>query len=118
VDTPRPSPRTNRTRRVPHPVLIGHAASLSQERISTSRREAATAQLFAEGLGALDSVSGQREGAGAEGARDAGALARRGLEAGRCSITQVPLPHSARTKWTHRVPHPVLSGHTASLTPY
>ena len=24
VDTPRPSPRTNRTRRVPHPVLIGH----------------------------------------------------------------------------------------------
>jgi hypothetical protein len=32
VDTPRPSPRTNRTRRVPHPVLIGHTASLSQER--------------------------------------------------------------------------------------
>ena len=30
MDTPRPSPRTNRTRRVPHPVLIGHAASLSQ----------------------------------------------------------------------------------------
>jgi hypothetical protein len=29
VDTPRPSPRTNRTRRVPHPVLIGHAASLT-----------------------------------------------------------------------------------------
>ena len=30
MDTPRPSPRTNRTRRVPHPVPIGHAASLSQ----------------------------------------------------------------------------------------
>jgi len=30
VDTPRPSPRTNRTRRVPHRVLTGHAASLSQ----------------------------------------------------------------------------------------
>jgi len=29
VDTPRPSPRTNRTRRVPHPVLIGHAASIT-----------------------------------------------------------------------------------------
>ena len=28
-DTPRPSLRTNRTRRVPHPVLIGHAASLA-----------------------------------------------------------------------------------------
>jgi hypothetical protein len=29
VDTQRPSPRTNLTRRVPHPVLIGHAASLT-----------------------------------------------------------------------------------------
>ena len=29
VDTPSPSPRTNRTRRVPHPVLSGHAASLT-----------------------------------------------------------------------------------------
>ena len=29
VDTPRPSPRTNCTRRVPHPVLIGHTASLT-----------------------------------------------------------------------------------------
>ena len=27
MDTPRPSPRTNRTRRVPHPVLIGQASS-------------------------------------------------------------------------------------------
>jgi hypothetical protein len=33
VDTPRPSPRTNRTRRVPHPVLIGHAASLTPEQV-------------------------------------------------------------------------------------
>ena len=29
MDTPRPSPRTNRTPRVPHPVLIGHPASLT-----------------------------------------------------------------------------------------
>ena len=29
METPRPSPRTNRIRRVPHPVLIGHAASLT-----------------------------------------------------------------------------------------
>ena len=29
-DTPRPSPRTDRTRRVPHPVLIGHAACASR----------------------------------------------------------------------------------------
>ena len=29
-----------------------------------------------------------------------------------------PPPRPPRTKWTRRVPHPVLSGHAASLTPY
>jgi hypothetical protein len=33
VDTPRPSPRTNRTRRVPHPVLTGHDASLLRAQV-------------------------------------------------------------------------------------
>ena len=27
-------------------------------------------------------------------------------------------PPAPRTKWTRRVPHPVLIGHAASLTPY
>jgi hypothetical protein len=31
------------------------------------------------------------------------------------SDNKPPPPH---TKWTHRVPHPVLIGHAASLTPY
>jgi len=43
VDTPRPSPRTNRTRRVPHPVLIGHASA----RPGLRRRGAHDAQLLA-----------------------------------------------------------------------
>ena len=32
----------------------------------------------------------------------------------------LPTPHPPppRTKWTRRVPHPVLTGHAASLTPY
>ena len=29
-----------------------------------------------------------------------------------------PPPLPPRTKWTRRVPHPVLIGHAASLTPY
>jgi hypothetical protein len=29
-----------------------------------------------------------------------------------------PPPPPARTEWTRRVPHPVLIGHAASLTPY
>jgi hypothetical protein len=29
-----------------------------------------------------------------------------------------PPPPTPRTKWTRRVPHPVLIGHAASLTPY
>ena len=28
------------------------------------------------------------------------------------------VPPPSRTKWTRRVPHPVLIGHAASLTPY
>jgi hypothetical protein len=35
VDTSRPSPRTNRTRRVPHPVLIGRA----RQALADGRRE-------------------------------------------------------------------------------
>ena len=31
---------------------------------------------------------------------------------------QVSLPPPLRTKWTRRVPHPVLIGHAASFLPY
>jgi hypothetical protein len=54
VDTPRPSPRTNRTRRVPHPVLIGHAASLSQAREEALRGDVATLQ---EQVAALEAAA-------------------------------------------------------------
>jgi Ca2+-dependent lipid-binding protein len=33
-------------------------------------------------------------------------------------LVQVQDPPPPRTKWTRRVPHPVLIGHAASLTPY
>ena len=33
-------------------------------------------------------------------------------------VFTVPPPPAPRTKWTRRVPHPVLIGHAASLTPY
>jgi hypothetical protein len=36
---------------------------------------------------------------------------------GSAQVAQPPPPPS-RTKWTRRVPHPVLIGHAASLTPY
>jgi len=38
---------------------------------------------------------------------------------GCCTGTRTrPPPPLPRTKWTRRVPHPVLIGHAASLTPY
>jgi hypothetical protein len=46
-----------------------------------------------------------------------GAPARRELFAG-LRLPTPPPPHPSRTKWTRRVPHPVLIGHAASLTPY
>jgi replicative superfamily II helicase len=33
-------------------------------------------------------------------------------------IAAGPPPPLPRTKWTRRIPHPVLIGHAASLTPY
>ena len=60
VVPPPPLFRTNRTRRVPHPVLIGHAASLSQvvktramTGISTSPIEAARCIMRTGGPGAF-----------------------------------------------------------------
>ena len=32
--------------------------------------------------------------------------------------TRAPPPPPLRTKWTRRVPHPVLIGHVSSLLPY
>ena len=34
------------------------------------------------------------------------------------SLAPSPPPPPPRTKWTRRVPRPVLIGHAASLTPY
>ena len=56
--------------------------------------------------------------------RRAGADALRGVD-GSCrgmfrlvaGLDKEP-PPPPRTKWTRRVPHPVLIGHAASLTPY
>jgi len=42
--------------------------------------------------------------------------AARGLVTARVLMRGLPPP--PRTKWTRRVPHPVLNGHAASLTPY
>jgi hypothetical protein len=52
---PPPSPRTKWTRRVPHPVLIGHAASSARTRAAcfTPPRGAARFALSCERLGSL-----------------------------------------------------------------
>ena len=66
-------------------------------------------QLFATAAGLEEAQEAQ--------ARDA--LARhRALEAALAAQAPPPPPPPSRTKWTRRVPHPVLIGHAASLTPY
>ena len=63
-----------------------------------------------EGLRAAEGV-----GAIARGARGADSMSVAARErAPACP----PAPPPSRTKWTRRVPHPVLIGHAASLTPY
>jgi hypothetical protein len=61
-----------------------------------------------------------RGGPGPRGDRGPRARAprRRGYAPGRASPRAAAPPPVLRTKWTRRVPHPVLTGHAASLTPY
>ena len=182
---PRPPSRTKWTRRVPHPVLIGHAASLtryaadracaprphslpfplptgasapSREQLKTckvvpsrghlyvslpsapplaftlplavpvlfgSRLTLAVPVLFGSRLTLGPEFSETR--VAAQCASRSGAAVRRyviKISKNKNEETQTyyddvqappPLP---RTKWTRRVPHPVLIGHAASLTPY
>ena len=90
VDTSRPSLRTNRTRLV-HSRFMLDPTKTSWAVFSAIEVHAPTPQ-----------PTSQRAG-GAPAAH----------AAGRCRPPPPPLP---RTKWTRRVPHPVLIGHAASLT--
>ena len=54
---------------------------------------------------------------GAIAGRAGGGRARRAERAGRDARGGIPPPPPC-TKWTRRVPHPVLIGHAASLAPY
>jgi hypothetical protein len=97
---PPPPPRTKWTRRVPHPVLIGHAASLSL-------------QVIGDAAAALASFAQGGAGGGAPLALSLRQQLRIARRAARCAPRAPP-----RTNRTRRVPHPVLIGHAASLTPY
>jgi hypothetical protein len=121
---PPPPPRTKWTRRIPHPVLIGHAASLSQVFADTTdavQRGGCTGGRKATDVRIESPGRAVWVGRGrAEQAR--GALF--GPDPSGVAVTMTarrfvaPPPFPPRTKWTRRVPHPVLIGHAASLTPY
>jgi len=105
-DTPRPSPRTNRTG------LASLASSSGPRQPWTSSAPALSTDVAAAGLSEADRARLAAFAARGPGMRppyDAFDQ-KRGL----CA----PPPLPFRTKWTRRVPHPVLSGHAASLTPY
>ena len=84
----------------------GGAGSGADGAAESSAQGAVWAEAEAEAEAEADADSG---GGGVRGA------AERALE-----LMQAlpPPPPSSRTKWTRRVPHPVLIGHAASLTPY
>jgi hypothetical protein len=145
VDTPRPSPRTNRTRRVPHPAHDSGPGAAGSE-AAGARGEGGGAGAGEHGAASGDGDSdrsvavssfGDDEGAGYTG--DAGATSlRQGSYEGAAAWAAVrrslgecylerragppfafappPPPPHPRTKWTRRVPHPVLIGHAASLS--
>jgi len=150
VDTPRPSPRTNRTRRVPHPVPQANFHLSSAEWLAvavnatlpdaTGLVPAPELRLYrwdtgncsdpatcpvalglydALPIAACESVvhfrAGGRDFVMYGGERLLAAVTFTSLA--ELSGTRLT-PPPPRTKWTRRVPHLVLIGHAASLTPY
>jgi hypothetical protein len=104
--------------------LVGGSANetaLAAPASGGARGAGGDARLFvaaAYGHGALrvqSCTANGSEGAGAAGGCG-GAGARLALGGERGGGVGCPPP--SRTKWTRRVPHPVLIGHAASLTPY
>ena len=94
-----PPPRTKWTRRVPHPVLIGHAASLTQ---ATSNTVSAHMLLRADDLAQTGTVPASLRAhcrVLALPEPDAVAIAA-------ARLFQARSPPPLRTKWTRRVPHP------------
>jgi hypothetical protein len=106
-----PPPRTKWTRRVPHPVLIGHAAV----RARLSQGEPRHLQLLAL-VGEPPRPLHQRGEHASGGGPLAVSRAAPRPARHRTGPPQRPRPPPPRTKWTNRVPHPVLIGHAASLS--
>ena len=102
---PPPPSRTKWTRRVPHPVLIGHAL------------RPRTARPAPRALRRWSGAARQRELALEIQSRAcaSGALVCLATEEARAAVCEVPPPPPSRTKWTRRVPHPVLIGHAVCL---
>ena len=94
VDTPRPSPRTTRARRVPHPVLIGRIASSSSRPASL-----ALALAFRRGGG------GGGGGGGREGvySRDTGRGNSREGWWWRASLSSERKPHRAESNESNQM---------------
>jgi len=121
---PPPAPsRTNWTRLVP-------ASRTNRTRLITPPRVSSLAQVYVQGRPFFSSsLGGAGGGAGAAaaapggggGAAGGGAAARPARfprvyhRAPRFEGLEAPPPPSPRTKWTRRVPHPVLIGHASSL---
>ena len=99
-----PPPRTKWTRRVPHPVLIGHAASLSQVGRRCAGRQGLCVRGRRVGVGVgrvMHDATGRRGGAGRDCLRKGAGRRRQGV----CGVLPPP-------------PSPVLIEHVSSLTPY
>ena len=131
-----PYPRTDRTRRVPHPVLIGHAASLTPSALAPYPRTlhgAVRRACCKRGLPRSARIGTWCLTPGRLPFR-LYAFVRRSFnsldevvdkEAKMAAHVQIVLARErelsetvARLRQERRVPHPVLIGHAASLSPY
>ena len=139
-ESPPPPSRTNWTRRVPPPVLTGHvnmqesfadatnSLELSKEKVRAGPRQRPARPRPAPTARAPAWFPGQARGAELRTVRRCSGWSRRRrtscsksstrrrFASSRSCGSSRPPPPSSRTKWTRRVPHPVLIGHAASLS--
>jgi HEAT repeat protein len=93
-------------------------AASEQENAGSAERQWGDAPLGAIADAPLRTPLQKSTSANRPRAQDPGQLTVEALAKVGSGPAPAPAPPSLRTKWTRRVPHPVLIGHAVSLTPY
>jgi hypothetical protein len=120
AETPLPTCRCQTPDRLPRAREIRGSRATPCGRDSCANWPTVLARLYPQGprLATPVAVPTLRKPPTSRALRKRYAEVQTAIGSGGATEPEPPPPPSPRTKWTRRVPHPVLIGHAASLTPY